>query len=95
MVVLQLKSTDPNSKNASPDEAVATVKKVLGGHRCAAVIWGTANVQKDEEVLKQISEAFQGEKLIMGPVEDKNHKGYRGQRHGLSDTPSSPHLPSM
>ena len=30
MIVLQLKSTDPNGQNASPADAAATVKKVLG-----------------------------------------------------------------
>ena len=30
LIVLQLKSTDPNGNDASADEAVATVKKVLG-----------------------------------------------------------------
>jgi acetyl-CoA decarbonylase/synthase complex subunit delta len=39
------------------------------------IIWGTASVEKDEEVLKKIAEECQGENLILGPVEDKNHKG--------------------
>ncbi len=75
MIVLQLKSTDPNTKDASPEDAVATVKKVLKAIDVPLILWGTANVQKDEAVLKKISEECQGEKLTMGPVEDKNHKG--------------------
>ncbi len=75
MIVLQLKSTDPNGQDASPADASATVKKVLAAIDVPLVIWGSANVEKDEEVLKQISEDFQGENLILGPVEDKNHKG--------------------
>jgi acetyl-CoA decarbonylase/synthase complex subunit delta len=75
MIVLQLKSTDPNGQDAGPADASATVKKVLAGIDVPLIIWGSANVEKDEEVLKQISEDFQGENLIMGPVEDKNHKG--------------------
>ncbi len=75
MIVLQLKSTDPNGKNASPADASATVKKVLAAIDVPLIIWGSANVEKDEAVLKQLSEDFQGENLIMGPVEDKNHKG--------------------
>ncbi len=39
MVVLQLKSIDPNGKDASPDEAVATVKKVLDAVDVPLVIW--------------------------------------------------------
>ena len=75
MIVLQLKSTDPNGQDASPADASATVKKVLGAIDVPLVVWGSANTEKDEEVLKQISEDFQGENLILGPVEDKNHKG--------------------
>jgi acetyl-CoA decarbonylase/synthase complex subunit delta len=75
MIVLQLKSTDPNGANASADDAVASVKKVLGAVDVPLIIWGTASIEKDEEVLKKIAEECQGENLILGPVEDKNHKG--------------------
>ncbi len=75
MIVLQLKSTDPNGNNASPAEASATVKKVLAAIDVPLLIWGSANAEKDEAVLKQISEDHQGAGLILGPVEDKNHKG--------------------
>ncbi len=75
MIVLQLKSTDPNGQNASAADASATVKKVLDAIDVPLIIWGSANVEKDEEVIKQLSEDFQGQNLIMGPVEDKNHKG--------------------
>jgi acetyl-CoA decarbonylase/synthase, CODH/ACS complex subunit delta len=75
MLVLQLKSIDPNGKNASADEAAATVKKVRAAVDVPLVVWGSANTEKDEVVLKKVAEACQGENLILGPVEDKNHKG--------------------
>jgi acetyl-CoA decarbonylase/synthase complex subunit delta len=75
MIVLQLKSADPNGKNTGPDEVAATVKKVLGAVKVPLIVWGTANVEKDEAVLKKVAEVCQGENLILGPVEDKNHKG--------------------
>jgi acetyl-CoA decarbonylase/synthase complex subunit delta len=75
MIVLQLKSTDPNGENASAEDAVVSVKKVLGAVDVPLIIWGTASTEKDEEVLKKIAEECQGENLILGPVEDKNHKG--------------------
>jgi acetyl-CoA decarbonylase/synthase complex subunit delta len=75
MIVLQLKSTDPNGDNASAEDAVASVKKVLGAVDVPLIIWGTASVEKDEAVFKKIAEDCQGENLIFGPVEDKNHKG--------------------
>ena len=75
MIVLQLKSIDPNGDNASPADASATVKKVLDAIDVPLVVWGCANIEKDEAVLKQIAEDHQGANLILGPVEDKNHKG--------------------
>jgi len=86
MIVLQLKSTDPNGKDAPAEAAVATVKKVLGAVKVPLIIWGTANVEKDEEVLKKIAEACQGENLILGPVEDKNHKGIGAAAMGFGHT---------
>ena len=75
MIVLQLKSIDPNGQDASPQDASKTVKKVLGGIDVPLIIWGCANPAKDEAVLKKIAEDHQGANLIIGPVEDKNHKG--------------------
>lgn len=75
LIVLQLKSIDPNDKNASADEAAATVKKVLAAINVPLIVWGCANPVKDEEVLKKIAEACDGSNLILGPVEEKNHKG--------------------
>jgi acetyl-CoA decarbonylase/synthase complex subunit delta len=86
LIVLQLKSTDPNGNDASAEEAVATVKKVLGAIAVPLAIWGTANVEKDEEVLKKIAEECQGESLIIGPVEDKNHKGIGAAAMGFGHT---------
>jgi len=75
MIVVQLKSTDPNGKNASPDDAAAIVNKVLDAVSIPVIAWGTGNVQKDEEVLKKVCEATQKKGLTIGPVDEKNHKG--------------------
>jgi acetyl-CoA decarbonylase/synthase complex subunit delta len=86
MIVLQLKSTDPNGKDASADDAVATVKKVLEAIDVPLILWGSANVEKDEEVLKKIAEQCQGKNLVLGPVEDKNHKGIGASAMGFGHT---------
>ena len=86
IIVLQLKSTDPNGEDASAADAAATVKKVLGAVDVPLIIWGTANVEKDEDVLKKIAEECQGENLILGPVEDKNHKGIGAAAMGFGHT---------
>lgn len=75
MIVLQLKSIDPNDKDASPESAAATVKKVADAIDVPLIVWGCANPQKDEEVIKKVAEECQDKTLAIGPVEDKNHKG--------------------
>ena len=86
IIVLQLKSTDPNGNDAPAGDAAATVKKVLAAVDVPLIIWGTANVEKDEEVLKKIAEECQGENLVLGPVEDKNHKGIGAAAMGFGHT---------
>ena len=86
MIVLQLKSTDPNDKNASPDDAVKTVKKVLKAIDVPLIIWGVANPEKDEAVLKKISQECEGKNLTLGPVEEKNHKGIGASAMGYGHT---------
>ncbi len=83
VIALQLKSIDPNGKDASPDEAVETVKKVLAAVDVPLIVWGCTNPQKDEEVFKAIGEKCQDTPLIMGPVEDKNHKGIGASAMGF------------
>ena len=75
MIVLQLKSTDPNGMDRGADEAAEVAKKVSDAIDVPLVLWGTANNQKDEKVLKAISEKCEGKNLALGPVEEANHKG--------------------
>ncbi|MEE8383225.1 MAG: acetyl-CoA decarbonylase/synthase complex subunit delta, partial [Thermodesulfobacteriota bacterium] len=75
MIVLQLKSTDPNGMDRSADEAAEVAKKVLSAIDVPLIVWGTANKEKDEEVLKKISETCEGNNLALSPVEEGNHKG--------------------
>jgi acetyl-CoA decarbonylase/synthase complex subunit delta len=75
LIVLQLKSIDPNGENASAADAAAKVKAVAGAIDVPLIVWGCANPQKDEEVLKAVAEACQEFNLAIGPVEDTNHKG--------------------
>lgn len=85
-IVLQLKSTDPNDKDASPESAAATVKKVLEAIKVPLIVWGCAVPAKDGEVLKKVCEACQGENLIVGPVEEKNYKGIGAAAMGYGHT---------
>ena len=75
LIVLQLKSIDPNGQDASAADAAAKVKAVADAIDVPLLVWGCANPQKDEEVLKAVAEACQDFNLAIGPVEDTNHKG--------------------
>jgi len=75
IIVLQLKSIDPNGMDRGADEAAEVAKKVSDAISVPLVCWGTANNQKDEEVLKKISELCEGKNVALAPVEEGNHKG--------------------
>ena len=75
MIALQLKGTDPNGMDKGADEAAEVAKKVSDAIDVPLVLWGTANNQKDEEVLKKISESCEGKNFALAPVEEANHKG--------------------
>jgi len=85
-IVIQLKSIDPNDKDASPESAAATVKNVLAAIDVPVIVWGCAAPDKDEEVLKVIAEECQGENLVLGPVEEKNYKGIGAAAMGYGHT---------
>jgi acetyl-CoA decarbonylase/synthase complex subunit delta len=74
IVCLQLVSTDPNGLDRNAAEAAALVKKVTDAVTVPLIVWGTANMDKDTEVLCAVAEACQGGNLVLGPVEDKNYK---------------------
>jgi acetyl-CoA decarbonylase/synthase complex subunit delta len=74
MICLQLLSTDPNGLDRSADEAAQVVKKVADAITVPLIVWGTANHEKDTEVLRQVAEVCQGRRLILGPVEEGDHK---------------------
>lgn len=86
IIVLQLKSTDPNGMDRSAEEAAEVTKKVVEAVDVPVVLWGTANNQKDEEVLKKISEVCEGKNLALGPVEEGNHKGVGASALGYGHT---------
>jgi len=90
--VVQLKSTDPNGLNRSAVEATDVAKKVLNAVNVPVIFWGTANNQKDEEVLKQISEGSQGANVGLSPLEEANHKalGASTLAYGHTIVASSP-----
>ena len=74
MITLQLVSTDPNGLDRSADEAAEVVKKVADAIDVPLIVWGTANNEKDTDVLRKVCEVCQDKNLIVGPVQEGDHK---------------------
>jgi acetyl-CoA decarbonylase/synthase complex subunit delta len=58
----------------SPEDAVKSVKGVLGATGLPLIVFGPGQVEKDNELLVAVSEATKGEKLVLGICEDKNYR---------------------
>ena len=86
MICLQLVSTDPNGLDRGADEAAEVVKKVADAIDVPLIVWGTANHEKDTEVLRKVAEVCQGKSLIMGPVQEGDHKKIGASAIGYNHT---------
>jgi len=74
MICLQLQSTDPNGSNRSAVAASKVVSDVAHAIDVPLIVWGTANHEKDIEVLRAVAEAVQDRHLALGPVEEGDYK---------------------
>jgi len=74
MICLQMVSTDPNGLDRPADEAAQVVKKVADAIDVPLIVWGTANHDKDTEVLRAVAELVQDKSLILGPLEEGDYK---------------------
>jgi acetyl-CoA decarbonylase/synthase complex subunit delta len=74
MICLQLVGTDPNGLDRGADETAEVVKRVADAIDVPLIVWGTANHDKDTEVLRRVCEVCEGKNLIVGPVEEGDHK---------------------
>jgi acetyl-CoA decarbonylase/synthase complex subunit delta len=92
VLCLALVSTDPNGANRGAKEAAQVVKRVAGAVDVPLVVWGTANHEKDAEVLTLVAEVCKDQRLILGPVEEANHKaiGTAAVANGHTVAASSP-----
>lgn len=74
MIVLQLKSADPNGEDRGVDEVVEVVKKVADAIDVPLIVWGTGSDEKDGELLRRVAEACEGKNIAVGPASEKNYK---------------------
>jgi len=74
LIVLTLSLNDADGHPTTPDAAVAAVKKVLEATGLPLAVFGPGQVDADNELLVPISDAFKGERLLLGLCEDKNYR---------------------
>ena len=74
LLAIQCQSADPNADNAPAAEVAERVKAVVDAVDIPVIVWGTYNHDKDIEVMRQVAEKCQNKNLILGPVEEGDHK---------------------
>ena len=74
MIQLFLAGTDPNGDDKGAEDAVAVAKQVADAVDVPVIVFGTLNADKDAEILKAVAEGCEGKNLIIGPVQENNHK---------------------
>ena len=74
LLAIQCQSADPNADNAPAAEVAERVKAVVDVVDIPVIVWGTYNHEKDIEVMRMVAEKCQNKNLILGPVEEGDHK---------------------
>jgi acetyl-CoA decarbonylase/synthase complex subunit delta len=74
LIVLHLKSADPDLLDTSPEHCAAVVGKVLNAVGCPLVVLGCGKPEKDNLVMPAVAEAAAGENLLLGLAEQNNYK---------------------
>jgi acetyl-CoA decarbonylase/synthase complex subunit delta len=74
ILVVQCKSSDPNADNKAGEEVAEVVKKIADAVDVPIVVWGTANHDKDTEVMRAVAEKCSDKRLSIAPVEEGDYK---------------------
>ncbi|MBI5395649.1 MAG: acetyl-CoA decarbonylase/synthase complex subunit delta [Verrucomicrobia bacterium] len=74
LICLKLLGPDPLGKNLPADHAAKTVKALLEAVDVPLIIWGCGDLEKDNVVLPEVSQAARGENCLIGPATEKNYR---------------------
>ncbi|MDO9535012.1 MAG: CO dehydrogenase/acetyl-CoA synthase subunit delta [Bacillota bacterium] len=74
LIAIRFKSADPDIKDASAEDCIATLKKVLGSVGVPLIVYGCGKSDKDNSIIGPIAEAAEGENLLLGVAEQDNYK---------------------
>ena len=84
LIALQLLGTDPNGEDKSADDAVKTVESVLNAVDVPLIVYGSGNIQKDEDVLKKVAQVAHGKNILLGPAQEDNYKAVAAAAMGYN-----------
>lgn len=74
MICLRFFTTDASGNRITGDAARATLKCVLEATRLPLIVLGPGQAELDNEILVACSDEGKGERLLLGPCEDKNYR---------------------
>mgnify|MGYP001812894979 CR=1 FL=1 len=74
LLQLSLSLTDAAGNPTTPEMAVTAVQAVLNSSGLPLIVFGPGQAEADNELLVPVSEATQGERLVLGICEDKNYR---------------------
>ncbi|MDR3239122.1 MAG: CO dehydrogenase/CO-methylating acetyl-CoA synthase complex subunit beta [Clostridiales bacterium] len=78
LISVKLDATHPDRGNRTADESVALVKSVLQAVDVPLIISGTNHFEKNNEIMKAIAQACEGENLLFNWVEQDNYRTIAG-----------------
>lgn len=78
LISVRLDGTHPERGNMSPQQAVDIVKSVLNAVEVPLIITGHNSYDKNNEVMKAVAQACEGENLLLNWVEQDNYKTIAG-----------------
>jgi len=86
-IYLRLKSTDPNGVARDSKEAAAAAKEVIDSLDVPFVVVGSGDIDRDAEVLREVSEAAGEKRVVLGNAEEDNYRqigaASMGFKHGV------------
>lgn len=73
-LALRFESADPNGKNTSVENCVATAKAVSEATDLPLVIMGCKNAEKDAALFSAVAETLQGKNIVVLSAKEENYK---------------------
>jgi acetyl-CoA decarbonylase/synthase complex subunit delta len=74
LVVLQLTMADSAGERMTAAKARQALRSVLGATGLPVIVFGVGQAELDNEMLVACAEEAVGERLVLGPCEDKNYR---------------------